>query len=610
MAWGYWLKLLRVNLSRKSITVENLSEEFSRDYIGGSGFGTKLLYDEVSPGTDPLSPDNIIVFSTGPFQGTTVPGSGKWAVVSKSPLTGTFAVATAGAEWGDRLKKTGYDAICIEGSSEDPVYLSIIDGVAVIEDASGIWGLDTLEATEKLKGSLPEHTSIVTIGPAGEKAVSIAAIVADGHSLAGRCGIGAVMGSKKLKAIAVKGNKQVPLHSEQKVKELSRSTFKMLHEGCKETFNRHGTSILVSSCEAVGDLPINNWRGDVWTENAAKIGAPVYTEELNAKPWPCRNCPVGCHRKISFSTTEGKEFEGAGPEYETLGMLGSCCLVDNLEAICLANDICNRLGIDTISAGSFVAFAMECFEKGYITEKETRYALNWGDPHVLIKMVREIGEKNGFGAWFSKGIVSAAEKIGNNSHEFAMQVKGLDLPAHDPRSYFSLAINYATSPRGACHLRGFPHCGESGMMIPETGITKAPERFAMDGQAYLTITFQDLAAVLDSLVCCLFMQTSGMDLTLTTEILNEITGWELKPEELIEIGERISNLQRLINISDGYDRKSDKLPNRMFEPAVKGFRANKAPFDLETALDEYYKLRGWDQNGVPTEEKKRTLKLV
>ncbi|ATW27051.1 aldehyde ferredoxin oxidoreductase family protein [Candidatus Formimonas warabiya] len=610
MAWGYWLKLLVVDLSAKSVWVENLSEQFCRDYLGGAGFGTKLLFDQVKPGTDPLSDENILIFATGPYQGTTVPGSGKWAVVSKSPLTKTFAVATAGAEWGNRFKKTGYDAVCIKGSSDRPVYLSIGDDKVTIQDASHIWGLDAVAATQKLKAQMPEHTSVAAIGPAGENLVSIAAIVADEHSIAGRCGMGAVMGSKKLKAIAVKGNQEIPVFKPQKLKELSRNTFKMLSNNARETFQKHGTAILVSSCEAVGDLPIKNWQEEVWTEKAGKIGAPVYTQKLNAKSWPCWSCPIGCHRKISFTTRKGVPFEGAGPEYETLGMLGSCCLVDDLEAICLANDICTRLGMDTISAGSFVAFAMECFEKGCLTEQDIGYKLDWGNPEALIRLVTEIGQNTGFGAIFSGGILPAAEKVGKDSRQYAIQVKGLDLPAHDPRSYFSLAVNYATGTRGGCHLRGFPHIGESGMTVPEIGITKAPERFSMEGQAYLTIVFQDLAAVLDSLVCCLFMQCCGMDLTITNDILNAITGWELSPEELMEIGERISNLQRVINVGDGYDRRSDQLPKRMFEPALKGFRANKAPFNLESTLDEYYKLRGWDESGIPTEHKKEALKLV
>lgn len=610
MIGGYWSKLLRVDLTTKKVSVENLSEEFLQKYLGGSGLGTKLLYDEVSPGIDPLSPQNKIIFANGPFQGTNVPGSGKWSVVSKSPLTNTFAVSTAGAEWGDRFKRTGFDALCIEGSSDTPVYLSIIDEEIRIEDASAFWGLDAVKTTEKLKEELPKNTSVATIGQAGEKKVAIACIVADSHSFAGRCGLGAVMGSKNLKAIAVKGNKQVPIFNKERVKELTTDTFKLLRDNTKETFTKYGTSVLVTSSEAVGDLPIKYWSGDVWTEEAPKIGAPYYSEKLNAKPWPCKSCPIGCHRKVNLTLQSGENIDGAGAEYESLGMLGSCCLVSDLEAISKANDICNRLGIDTISAGSYVGFTMECFEKGYINEEKIGYRALWGDPEVLVRLVSEIGEKQGFGALFDKGIVSAAKEIGKEAEDIAVHVKGLDLPAHDPRSYYSLAINYATSTRGACHLRGFPHVGESGLTIPEVGINESPQQFSLDGQAYLTIVFQDLSTVLDSLVCCLFMQCSGMDLTKTTEFLNAITGWDLRPQELVEIGERAFNLQRIINVKDGYSRETDKLPKRMFEPALKGFRANKAPFGLKDSLDEYYKLRGWDENGLPTENKMISLKLV
>ena len=612
MIGGYWSKLLRVNLTDRIISVEDLSEEFLKKYLGGSGLGTKILYDEVAGGTDPLGPDNKIIFATGPFQGTGVPGSGKWSVVSKSPLTNTFAITTAGAEWGYRFKKAGYDAVCFEGRSENPVYISIVDGEATFNDALDLWGLDALETTSKLQEILPDKTSVAAIGPAGEKLVAAACIVVDSHSFAGRCGIGAVMGSKNLKAVAVKGTQQVHVHNIEQLKKMNSEMSGKLRKSTKETFNLHGTSVLVTSCEEVGDLPIKYWSGDTWEEGAKKIGAPFYTDKLNARPWPCMHCPIGCHRKIDVETENYGRITGAGAEYESLGMLGSCCLVDDLEAISEANDICNRLGLDTISTGSYVAFTMECFENGLLTENDIGYKAEWGNPAVLVKLVREIGEKSGFGSFFSDGIVPAAKKLGEQAEKLAIHVKGLDLPAHDPRTYFSLAINYATGTRGACHLRGFPHLGEgeSAMMLPEAGLTYPKTLFSMDGQAHLAIIFQDLSTALDSLVCCMFMQASGMDMTLTTKFLNVITGWDMKPKELLEIGERVYNLQRLLNVRDGYNRDSDCLPQRMFEPASQGFRANKAPFGFDDVLDEYYKLRGWDRHGVPTPEKIKLVKLA
>lgn len=612
MVGGYWFKLLRVNLSTNKTTVEPLKENYLQKYLGGSGLGTKLLYDEVTAGVDPLGPENKLIFATGPLQGTGVPGSGKWSIVGKSPLTNTFAVSTAGAEWGYRFKRSGYDVLCLEGCAATPVYLTVIDGKVALHDASDLWGLDALETIDLLKKKMSDKISVAAIGPAGERMVAAACVVVDGHSFAGRCGLGAVMGSKNIKAIAVKGTLQVPVADVDKLKRMNSETTRLLRENTRETFGRHGTSVLVTSCEAVGDLPIKYWSGDSWAEGAQKIGAPYFAEKLNARPKPCINCPIGCHRHIEVVTAEYGKIEGAGAEYESLGMLGSCCLVDDLEAISKANDMCNRLGLDTISAGSYVAFTMECFDKGLLTQKDTGFPVAWGDPTVLVRMVREIGEKRGFGAFFANGIVPAAQKLGEEAEKLAVHVKGLDLPAHDPRSYYSLAINYATGTRGACHLRGFPHLGEgeSGMTLPEAGLTQPATRFNMEGKAHLAIIFQDLAATLDSLVCCMFMQSCGMDLTRTTEFLNTVTGWEMEPQELMKIGERIVNLQRLINVRDGYQRDSDRLPSRMFEPAMQGFRANKAPFGFSEALDEYYRLRGWDQEGVPTAEKICSIEAV
>lgn len=608
MLHGYWFKLLRVNLTTRKVYREKIPESVLTVYLGGAGLGTKILYDEVDGSTDPLGPENRLIFATGPFQGTGVPGSGKWAIVSKSPMTGTFAVTTAGADWGYRFKKTGYDAVCIEGKAAAPVYLAISDSGVSIEDASELWGQDALEATKALKARAPSGTSVAAIGQAGENQVAAACVVVDGHSFAGRCGLGAVMGSKNLKAITVCGNKEVSIADKEKLAALITAAKKVLKENTRETFWKHGTSILVTSCEAVGDLPIKYWSGDVWPEGAEKLGAPAYTERLKAKPWPCRSCPVGCHNKIEYEV-DGRLKSGAGAEYESLGMLGSCCLVDDLIAVTEANDLCNRLGLDTISAGSYVAFTMECYEKGYITGRDTGYPVVWGDANALLNMIQEIGSRQGFGARFAGGIVPAAHQIGPEAEELAVHVKGLDLPAHDPRTYYSLALNYATGTRGACHLRGFPHIGESGMTVPELGLTKISERFSLEGKANLAIVFQDMCAVLDALVCCMFMQCCGLDLTQTAAMLSAVTGRECTAQELMEIGERIFNLQRLINVRDGYRRESDRLPKRMFEPAAAGFRARKAPYGFEKALDEYYKLRGWDEDGVPTAAKIQYLRL-
>lgn len=609
MLKGYFNRVLWVDLTTERVDVRGYAEETWRRYLGGAALGTRILYDEVPPGTDPLSPDNHLIFAVGPYQGTGLPGSSKWAVVGKSPLTGTFAVSTAGAEWGHRLKGAGYDGIVISGQAAEPSLLCITEDRVEIRPTK-LWGRDAIDAVELARDEVGDpKASVVTIGPAGEKKVAIACITADTHSFAGRAGLGAVMGAKKLKAITVSGRRRAEVADPEGLKALRADLASRLAKAGRDGFNAHGTALLVSDCEAVGDLPMKYWRGDRWTEGASRIGGQRFTKHLRARAWPCHACPVGCHRRIDLDGAYRIE-GGAGPEYESLGLLGSGCLVDDLDAIARANDVCNRLGIDTISAGSFVSFTMECYEKGWLTASDLDgWEATWGNGAFLVHLVELIGRREGFGALFASGIRAAARTLGPKAEAITVEVKGLDFPAHDPRTYFSLAINYATSTRGACHLRGFPHAGEGGMIIPEAGFTTAPKRFSMEGQAYLAKLFQDYSSALDSLVCCMFMQSTGQGLGDTLEALKAVTGWEMTPRELMEVGERGFDLQRMINVGDGLGRKDDRLPAKMFMPAKEGFRAGRRPEPFESTLLEYYSLRGWDENGVPTPKKLRELGL-
>ncbi|MDI6823101.1 MAG: aldehyde ferredoxin oxidoreductase family protein [Bacillota bacterium] len=599
MPKGYFNRVLWVDLTTGKTEVRSYPEETWRECVGGSAFATRILYQEVPPGTDPLSPDNCLIFAVGPYQGTGLPGSAKWAVVGKSPLTGTFAVSTGGAEWGARLKGAGLEAIVLKGRAEVPSLLYVTEDRAEIRP-TGLWGCDAVETPELARREVgDDRAAVVTIGQAGEKQVAIACIAADSHSFAGRCGLGAVMGSKNLKAIVVSGGRRPEAADPEALRTLRGELSTRLARVNRDTFHSHGTAGLVSDCEAVGDLPIKYWRGDRWPEGAARIGGQHFTDYLRARSWPCHSCPVGCHRRIDL---DGKYRirGGAGPEYESLGMLGACCLVDDLDAVAWANDLCNRLGIDTISAGSFVAFTMECYENGWLTREDLGgWEATWGNGRFLVHLVEQIGRREGFGATFARGIREAARAVGSRAESITVEVKGLDLPAHDPRTYFSLAINYATSTRGACHLRGFPHCGEAGMMLPEVGLDKPPVRFSMEGQAQLTKLFQDYSTALDSAVCCCFMQITGQGLGETVRAINAITGWDMTSEEFLRVGERAFNLQRLINVGDGIGRKDDRLPPKMFEPAKEGFRAGRVPEPFESTLLEYYRLRGWDENGIP-----------
>lgn len=615
MTWGYWNKILRIDLTNRKITKEEIDEDTYKLFVGGAGIGAKILWEEVSSETNPFDANNKLIFAGGPFQGHPVPGSAKFSIISKSPLTNTYADSAAGARWGPLFKRAGYDVLVIQGKSENPVYIYIEDDEVKIRDARGVWGMDSYQAVDEIRKEIGDpRASVATIGQAGEKLVKIACIVVDKHSFAGRCGLGAVMGSKNLKAIAVKGSRKVPVSNLSQLKIYNGKYFKEINKASIESELRpHGTPVLCITAEGFGDMPIKYWTEDTWPEGAKKIGAPNYTEVLSAKPYPCLYCPIGCHRNIEIQSPEKYKLKGIGPEYETLGMLGTNLLIDDVKAISIANDLCNRLGMDTISAGACIGLAMECYEKGIITKRDTAgMELKWGDPDVLIELVKQIGNKVGFGSIFSEGTVEAAKKIGKNALELVVQVKGLDFPAHDARACWGLVPTYVTGTRGACHMRGVEEDAEmSGFYIPEIGVTEEHAKFFNpEGKAHLAIKMQDYCALINSLVLCVFMPDGGgLSFTSILNIFNSITGWDWDIQEAMTCGERIFTLQRLINQRDGYTKKDDKLPPKMYVPAKKGFRAGKIP-PVNDLLNEYYELRGWDKEGRPTKEKLKKLNLM
>lgn len=607
MASGYWNRVLRVDLTRAQSRVETVGEPLWQEIIGGAGYGARVLLDETGLNEDPLGSGNKLVFATGPFQGTGVPGSSKWTVSGISPLTGTYADSAAGAGWGIGLKRAGYDALIVEGAAAEPVLLSIGEEKVEFLPAVDLWGLDTYQAIGAVKSRLGEkRTSVLSIGPAGEKLVAFACIVVDGHSFAGRCGLGAVMGAKKLKAVAVQGAKQVPVADPARLRELAVQNSREIAEFARDNeFSEHGTPNLCILAESLGDMPIKYWRGDTWTEGAAGIGAPNYTEVLRAKPLHCPACPVGCHRDISVSEPARYAHAGPGPEYETLGMLGSNLLLSDIKAIAKANDVCNRLGMDTISAGACIGLSMEAFERGWITAKDTEgLALEWGNGDTVVHLCELMGEARGFGAWFRQGSLAAARRMHRDAPGIVCQVKGLDLPAHDARACFSLAVNYTTSTRGACHMRGVTEDIEmGGFSIPELGISQQMTPFFKpEGKALTTAKLQDVCAFINSAVLCTFMlDGGGLSLTAMKDMFNAATGMNWGIDEVMEAGARIMTVQRLVNVRDGHSRATDILPYKMRQPARRGFRAGMNPGEgFEERLQELYALRGWNENGFPS----------
>lgn len=413
------------------------------------------------------------------------------------------------------------------------------------------------------------------------------------------------MGSKGLKGIAVRGTKKVETYDPDKTRELIKQLQQQILKEAKENgFREHGTPALCETAESLGDMPIKYWSGDVWPEGAKKLGAPNSTKILNAVPYPCKFCPIGCHRKISVKEPPEYALEGVGPEYETYGMMGTNLLIDDPMAVAKGNDMANRLGLDTISAGAMIGFAMECFEKGWITTKETAgLELRWGDPNVLFTLLDQIGHKRDFGALFSAGTLKAAESIGSEAVKAVVHCKGLDFPSHDARSCISLAPTYATGTRGACHFRGGCEDVEmGGFFIPEIGIREGTVKFfESENQSMVAARCQDYFGLLNSLVICAFMTDGGgMSFTEIKDLFNAITGWNYSIRELMDAGERMFTVQRLINIRDGYNAATDVLPAKMFQTAKEGFRAGKElPF--KKLMEDYYALRGWNDNGEPTQ---------
>jgi len=610
--YGYMGKLLRVDLTRNEIREEELKEELAKKFIGGSGLSAKIIYDELpNPAeVDPLSPENILIFMTGPLVGVRVPNSGRHSVCAKSPLTGIWGEANSGGTWGVEFKKTGYDGIIITGKAEKPVYLWIHEGGVEIRDASHLWGKDTFETDEILKEETDKKAVTASIGPSGEKLVKIAAVMNDGKDAraAGRTGMGAVMGSKNLKAIAVRGDKEIPVYDEERLKELTKDLGKMIAEKA-ERMGKYGTANIVIMVEEIGDLPIKNWLQGRWVDGAEKLSGERMAETILKRRYFCKNCVIGCGRIVEIQEGKWKLEEQAGPEYETIGAFGSMCLIDDLGAVSKLNEICNRYGIDTISAGSIVAFAMEAYEKGILKESDIGFPLKWGDADAAVRLTEMIAKKEGIGALLSEGVRRAAEKLGGLALEMAIHSKGLELPMHDPRAYSSIAVAYATSNRGACHLQGLTHPLEGRLVIPELGYSEPLDRFEVKGKGIMSAKMQNLMAMFDSLTLCKFLIFGGITVKHLVDWLNATTGWNFTVEEFLKTGERIYNIKRMFNVKCGVSRKDDTMPLRVLaHKRGEGGSAEHLPA-WNIMLSEYYEFRGWDEMGIPKEEKLRELGL-
>ena len=607
---GYWGSILRIDLERSTVSTEALSDKVARTYIGGSGLGARILYNETTSDTDPMGLDNPIIFAVGPLTGTRVFNSNRFEVVAKAPLTGIYGEANCGGFWGEVFKNCGYDAIVIRGQSKKPVYLYIDENAVRIEDAAQLWGQDTFKVDRFLKEKFGKPTEAAVIGPAGENLVKMANIVTDGmHGRAvGRCGMGALMGSKKLKAVVVRGQKKLPVANEDGLRDYMRKLGPLMNDGIALVMRQYGTSGGIEYSEEIGNLPVKNWFQGPWPEGARKVSGRAMAESILTSNYHCGRCVINCGRTVKATGGPYDGMEIGGPEYETIGLLGSNLLIDDLPAIAKSNELCNRLGLDTISTGGVIGFAMEAFERGLITVKDTDGVdLTWGNENAVHTMIEKITRREGLGDILAEGVRSAADKIGGTANEFAVHVKGLEPPAHDPRAKMTVAVGFATSNRGACHLQAFTHDFEEGEVIEDLGSPGLTDRFIPEGKAENVFRMQNLMSMFDSLTACKFGLFGGLTVRPLTELLNHVTGWDFNENEFMKTGDRLYCLKRMYNVRLGVSRKDDNLPPRLLVHK-RGGGTNALP-PINVMLNEYYKYRGWDEFGIPTRERLRELDL-
>ncbi len=611
---GYAGKILEVNLTSGKISKTSVDDETLRKFIGGSGLAAKLFLDRVSPQVAPLSPQNTLFIMTGPLQGTNLPGSGRFNISAKSPLTNIWGEGNCGGTFGPELKFAGWDGIIIEGASDKPVYLFIDDDKVEIRDASDLWGKDSYETidmvTDKIGGG--RKVKVLAIGQAGENLVKYAAIIHDKADVIGRCGLGAVMGFKKLKAIVVRGMGKASIAMPEDYNKARRAALDVIKDSAvAQSIHSMGTDASLPLGMMTGDVPSKNWSLGENLEGSEALGGPTYSEKYLTKTHACYACPIACKRVGQVKEGPYKGEEQAGPEYETCCTFGTLIMNNDLAAVIKINEMCNRYGLDTISCGSTIAFAIDCFEHGLITEDDTEgIKLTWGNMESVFKMVDKIARREGFGDVLAEGSRGAAKTIGRNAADFAVEVKGLEAPMHDPRGYHGMGLAYAMSNRGACHLQHMDLFVEQGQVAyPEiVGLKEDYEGQTSDGKAEMTMICENLGMVCSSAVLCVFVMAclKANDLV---EFLRTTTGFGYSLGELMECGERVWLLKRGLNNLMGITAADDRLPKKILTPVNEGAAAGSVP-DIESMRKEYYGLRKLNANGYPSREKLEGIGLA
>ncbi len=598
--YGWIGQLLRVNLSNGECKVEKLDPALARGYVGARGLATKIFWDEVDPKVDPLSPENKLIFMTGPLTGTSAISGSRYNVVTRSPLTGTIAASNSGGYFGGEMKYAGFDGIIFEGKAAEPVYLWIEDGAFELRPAEDLWGKNCHETEDAVRAATCPNAKVACIGPAGEKLVRFACIINDKNRAAGRSGVGAVMGSKNLKAVAVRGHGGVkvadgPAFRKAVLAALDKIKANAVTHGGLPAY---GTGVLVNVINAHGGLPTRNFQTGVFA-GAEKISGEALAEKYLVRKKGCLACPMACGRATLVSSGPYAG-HGEGPEYEAQWSLGADCGIDDLAAITRANFLSNELGYDPISFGSTLACAMELYEKGYLPARDTELPLEFGNAATLVEAARKVGYREGIGDLLAEGSYRLAERYGHS--ELSMTSKKQEYPAYDPRAFQGMGLNYATSNRGGCHVRGYTIASEV------LGIPVQTDPISSEGKAALDKAFQDLTALVDSSGICLFT-TFALNAANIVAMLSAATGAPYTEESGLLAGERIYNLERLFNFAAGLSKADDTLAPRFVEEPMPEGPAKGKTSALAQMLVEYYQVRGWGKEGQVTTATKQRLGL-
>ena len=600
---GYTGKILEVDLASATIKEAELDRTLAEGYLGGKGFGAKILYDQLPPLCDPLSPENILVFATGPLTGTLAPSSGRFEVCTKSPATGLWLDANCGGFFGPELKFAGYDMVIVRGKAASPVMLVIEDNKFQLKPSDDLYGVDTITTHRKIKDTLGKEFRVACIGEAGEKGVLFAGIISEYRAL-GRGGAGAVMGSKNLKAIAVRGTQGIAIHAPDNFMTTCREAFNELANSPDTGGGRqkYGTNLILSLMDETGIHPVRNFQKGKFA-GASQVNEEAI-EKFYVRNKACFGCPIYCSKIAEVKEGKYKGSFTEGPEYENVWAFGANCENVDIGAIIQAEYLCDYYGLDGITTGNVIGFLMECVEKGILSETDMGFSMNFGNDESIIQAVHLIGQRRGPGKLWGQGVKKIGERIKEARH-FAMHAKGLELPAYDPRGSTGMALAYATSDRGGCHLRSWPIGDE--LLATEDRMDLSSKEF----KAELVKTQQDLFCTVNCSGMCLFA-TFAVNLKQITPFLHSATGIESfgSSDDVMKIGERVNNLVRLFNIREGLTKDLDTLPKRFFSEPLKEGPCRDHVVELDQLIEEYYLVRGWDTDGIPTDGTLRELGLL